>query len=90
MTLWQLEAKKEQGQSLEQAQNPLKNLMQDMEWDIELNQNSFLGNNVDRGKFFKKESWKNTRIVVRVTARRRLSHEISWQTLQPFEEYHFR
>ena len=90
MTLWQLEAKKEQEQSLEQAQNPLKNLMQDMEWDIDLNQNSFLGNKVDRENFFKKESWKNIPIVVRVTAGRRLSHEISWQTLQPFEEYQFR
>ena len=58
MTQRQLEVKKEQGHSLEQVQNPLKNLMQDMERDLELNQNFFLCDKVNREKIFLKKKMK--------------------------------
>ena len=48
MAQQQVEARKKWlEQSLAQTQNSLKSLMQDMERDLELNQNFFLGNNVD-------------------------------------------
>ena len=39
--------KKELEESLAQVQNPLKSIMQDMERDLELNQNFFLGDNIN-------------------------------------------
>ena len=47
MAQQQVEVKnKELEQSLAEVQNPLKSIMQDMERDLELNQNFFLGDNV--------------------------------------------
>ena len=43
--------KKELEQSLAQVQNPLKSIMQDMERDLELNQNFFLGSNVNHEEY---------------------------------------
>ena len=61
MTQKQVELRKrEPEQSLIQEQNSLKNVLVDVERDLELNQNFFLGNNVDRGKIIpKREMRKN-------------------------------
>ena len=61
MTQKQVELRKrEPEQSLIQEQNSLKNVLVDVERDLELNQNFFLGDNVDRGKIIpKREMRKN-------------------------------
>ena len=61
MTQQQVELKKtEVEQSMIQEQNSLKNVLVDMARDLELNQNFFLGDNVDRKKIIpKKEMRKN-------------------------------
>ena len=51
MTQQQVELrKKELEQSLVQDQSPLKNVLESMERDLELNQDFFFGDNVDHEK----------------------------------------
>ena len=62
MTQKQVELRKrEPEQSLIQEQNPLKNVLVDVERDLELNQNFFLGDNVDRGKIIPKREMRKNR-----------------------------
>ena len=62
MTQKQVELRKrEPEQSLIQEQNSLKNVLVDVERDLELNQNSFLGDNVDRGKIIPKREMRKNR-----------------------------
>ena len=44
-----------------QGQNPLKDVLADMERDLELNRNFFLGNNVDREKIIPKKGMRKNR-----------------------------
>ena len=44
-----------------QGQNPLKDVLADMERDLELNQNFFLGDNVDREKIIPKKGMRKNR-----------------------------
>ena len=53
--------KRESEQSLIQEQNSLKNVLVDVERDLELNQNFFLGDNVDRGKIIPKREMRKNR-----------------------------
>ena len=91
MTQRQLEVKKEQGQSLEQVQNPLKNLMQDMERDLELNQNFFLCDKVNREKIFPKKKMKKHGSSGKSYSLRKVKSQnfIGKHFLQPPEEYRF-
>ena len=77
MTQQQVEMrKKELEQSLDQVQNPLKNIMQEIKRDLELNQNFFLCNNVVlKQKKFLKKQLKN-HIVRRITVQQKLNQEI--------------
>ena len=77
MTQQQVEMrKKELEQSLDQVQNPLKNIMQEIKRDVELNQNFFLCNNVVlKQKKFLKKQLKN-HIVIRITVQQKLNQEI--------------
>ena len=62
MTQKQVELRKrEPEQSLIQEQNSLKNVLVDVERDLELNQNFFLGDNVDRGKIIPKREMRKNR-----------------------------
>ena len=62
MTQKQVELRKrEPEQSLIQEQNSLKKVMVDVEKDLELNQNFFLGDNVDRGKIIPKREMRKNR-----------------------------
>ena len=62
MTQKQVELRKrEPEQSLIQEQNSLKNVLVDVEKDLELNQNFFLGDNVDRGKIIPKREMRKNR-----------------------------
>ena len=62
MTQKQVELRKrESEQSLIQEQNSLKNVLVDVERDLELNQNFFLGDNVDRGKIIPKREMRKNR-----------------------------
>ena len=62
MTQKQVELRKrESEQSLIQVQNSLKNVLVDVERDLELNQNFFLGDNVDRGKIIPKREMRKNR-----------------------------
>lgn len=78
MTQQQVELRKKQlEQSLVQDQNPLKNVLESMERDRELNQDFFLGDNVNHEKIIpQKKKGKNT-VVTITTAPQRLNQEIS-------------
>ena len=77
MTQQQVEMrKKELEQSLDQVQNPLKNIMQEIKRDLELNQKFFLCNNVVlKQKKFLKKQLKN-HIAIRITVQQKLNQEI--------------
>ena len=77
MTQQQVELrKKELEHSLVQDLNPLKNVLESMERDLELNQDFFFGNNVDHEKIIPQKRRKNT-VVTRTTAQLRLNHKMS-------------
>ena len=59
MTQQQVELrKKELEQSLVQDQNPLKNVLESMEGDLEVNQDFFLSDNVDHEKIIPQKKMK--------------------------------
>ena len=77
MTQQQVELrKKELEQSSVQDQNPLKNVLESMKRHLELNQDLFLGNNVDHEKIVPSKRWKNTAVLI-TTAQQRLNRKIS-------------
>ena len=65
--------KKELEQSLAQAQNPMKSIMQDMARDLKLNQNLFLGDNVDH----KQKGICNQKIISKKTIKKRSNKNYS-------------
>ena len=67
--------KRELQQSLMQEQNQLKKVV-DMEKDLELNQNFFLGNNVDREKIIPKKEIRKS-CNTRITFQQKLKLKIS-------------
>ena len=77
MTQQQVELrKKELEHSLVQDLNPLKNVLESMERDLELNQDFFFGNNVDHEKIIPQKRRKTT-VVTRTTAQLMLNHKMS-------------
>ena len=67
--------KRELQQSLMQEQNQLKKVV-DIEKDLELNQNFFLGNNVDREKIIPKKEIRKS-CNARITVQQKLKLKIS-------------
>ena len=68
--------KKKLEKSLDQVQNPLMNIMQEMERDLEVNQNFFLSNNfVHEQKKIPEKTVKN-HMIRRITVQKKLNQEI--------------
>ena len=77
MTQQQVEMrKKELEQSLDQVQNSLKNIMQEMERDLKLNQNFFWCDNVvhEQKKILKRQL--KNHIIRGITVQQKLNQEI--------------